>query len=379
MSLFTEEHRLFQQSLAKFIEAEIAPNVDRWERDFYFPSDIFTKLGQAGFLGVLLPEEFGGVGGDYALAASWCEEFGRVPSVGFTTAVNMHSLVIAPTVNRFGSDELKAKWLPKAISGEAIGAYAFTEPNAGSDLSRLETTARKDGNDFILNGSKIFITNGKRANFILVLAKTDKSAGYKGFTTFLVDTTLPGFSCPRTLDKLGWHASDTAELVLNDVKVSANCVLGDVGKGWSQAMASLEWERLMLTLGALGGARQCLEDTIRYTKDRKMFGQTLSEFGNTREVLSLLIAKLESSSAMTYQALGKLLRGERCRREVSLAKYLVCEFAIELADRCLQLHGGYGYTTEFKPERWLRDLRLNTIGGGTSEIMLRVAAGEIFA
>ena len=379
MSLFTEEHRLFQQSLAKFIEAEIAPNVDRWERDFYFPSDIFTKLGQAGFLGVLLPEEFGGVGGDYALAASWCEEFGRVPSVGFTTAVNMHSLVIAPTVNRFGSDELKAKWLPKAISGEAIGAYAFTEPNAGSDLSRLETTARKDGNDFILNGAKIFITNGKRANFILVLAKTDKSAGYKGFTTFLVDTTLPGFSCPRTLDKLGWHASDTAELVLNDVKVSANCVLGDVGKGWSQAMASLEWERLMLTLGALGGARQCLEDTIRYTKDRKMFGQTLSEFGNTREVLSLLIAKLESSSAMTYQALGKLLRGERCRREVSLAKYLVCEFAIELADRCLQLHGGYGYTTEFKPERWLRDLRLNTIGGGTSEIMLRVAAGEIFA
>jgi alkylation response protein AidB-like acyl-CoA dehydrogenase len=379
MSLFTEEHRLFRDSIKKFVEAEITPHVDQWENQSRFPSDIFKKLGAAGFLGILLPEEFGGVGGDYALAGSWCEEFARVPSVGFTTAVNMHSLVISPTLAKFGSQKLKESWLPGAIQGDLIGAYAFTEPNAGSDLSQIETTAVKDGKNYVLNGSKIFITNGKRANFVLVLAKTDKSAGYKGFTTFLVDTKSDGFSCPRTLNKLGWHASDTAELVFDSVKVPEGCVLGEVGKGWSQAMGSLEWERLMLTLNSLGGASKCLEDTLTYVKDRKMFGKTLSQFGNTKEVLTLLQAKLQAGRAMTYKALGMLQSGDRCRKEVSLAKYYVCELAIEVADRCLQLHGGYGYTTEFKPERWLRDLRLNTIGGGTSEIMLRVAAGEIFS
>ena len=379
MSIFTDEHRLFKDSIKKFVAAEILPKVDKWEADYNFPSDIFKTLGANGFLGILLPEKYGGVGGDYALAASWCEEFGRVPSVGFTTAVNMHSLVITPAINRFGSEALKSKWLPQAILGEKIGAYAFTEPNAGSDLSKIETTAVLDGDDYILNGSKIFITNGKRADFVLVLAKSDKQASYAGFTTFVVDTSTPGFSCARTLDKIGWHASDTAELVFNNVRISKDCVLGEVGKGWSQAMVSLEWERLMLTLGALGGASSCLEDTLRYVKERTMFGKTLFEFENTKEVLATLLARLEAGKAMTFNALKKLLGHERCRVEVSLAKYFVCELAIEIADRCLQLHGGYGYTTEFRPERWLRDLRLNTIGGGTSEIMLRVAAGELLA
>jgi acyl-CoA dehydrogenase len=377
MSIYTEEHRLFQDSIRRFATQKILPVVDSWEKQGHFPSSIFTELGSEGFLGILLPERYGGVNGDYLLAASWCEEFGRIPSVGLTTGVNMHSLVIAPAVNRFGSEEMKEQWLRPAVEGKAIGAYAFTEPGAGSDLSSLQTFARVDGDHYILNGSKIFITNGKRAQFVLVLAKTDKDAGYNGFTTFLVDTSLQGFSSSRTLEKLGWHASDTAELSFTDLKVHKNCVLGQVGKGWTQAMASLEWERLMLTLAAIGGAEACLEDTVNYIKDRQMFGRALKEFGNTREVLAHLIARLEAGKALTYHALQMLHRGERCRKEVSLAKYLICELAIELADRCLQLHGGYGYTTEFRPERWLRDLRLNTIGGGTSEIMLKVAAQEI--
>lgn len=378
MTIFNQEHLLFRNSIRKFIDASILPNIDAWEREENFPSEIFLSLGENGFLGILIPEALGGVGGNYALAGAWCEEFGKVPSVGFTTGVNMHSLVITPAVSRFGSSELKERWVPKAVKGELIGAYAFTEPNAGSDLSGIQTTAVLDGNEYVLNGSKIFITNGKRADFVLVLAKTDKNAGYDGFTTFVVDTSLPGFSCSRTLSKLGWHASDTAELQFTDLRIPKNSVLGEVGKGWTQAMSSLEWERLMLTLAAIGGAEECLASTVQYVKDRKLFGKALSEFDHTKELLIDLSARLSAGRAMTYRALGKLIRGERCRKEVSLAKYYLCELAIEIADRCLQLHGGYGYTTEFRPERWLRDLRLNTIGGGTSEVMLRIAAGELF-
>ncbi len=377
MPLYTHEHQIFRDSIRKFVESAVMPRVDSWEHAGDFPSEIFRELGAQGFLGILIPEALGGVGGDYALAGAWCEEFGRVPSVGFAIAVNMHSLVITPALARFGTEEAKARWIPPALLGEAIGAYAFTEPNAGSDLSGIQTDARKDGDDFILNGSKIFITNGRRASFVLVLARTDKDAGYDGFTTFVVDTATKGFECSRTLSKLGWHASDTAELQLNDVRIPASAVLGQVGQGWHQAMMSLEWERMMLTLAAIGGAEACLESTVQYTKDRRMFGRALSEFDHTRDLLTGLKARLEAGRAMTHKGLGMLLRGERCRKEVSLAKYYVCELAIELADRCLQLHGGYGYTTEFRPERWLRDLRLNTIGGGTSEIMLKVAAGEI--
>jgi len=379
MSVYGEDHGIFRDSIRKFVDLEISPFVDSWEEKEFFPSDIFGKLGNAGFLGILIPEHYNGVGADYTMAGAWCEEFGRIPSVGFTTGVNMHSLVITPTLCRFGSEEAKERWIRKAVAGEAIGAYAFTEPNAGSDLSGIQTTARKDGENFILNGSKIFITNGKRADFVLVLAKTDKEAGYNGFTTFVVDTKLPGFSCNRTLSKLGWHASDTAELQFEDVIVPKSAVLGEVGKGWKQAMGSLEWERLMLTLAAIGGTEACLESSIQYAKERKLFGKSVFDFDYTQEVLGNLVARLRAGKSLTHKALGMLVRGERCRKEVSLAKYLVCELAIEIADRCVQLHGGYGYTTEFKPERWLRDLRLNTIGGGTSEVMLKVASQEIFA
>ena len=375
--LYSEEHLIFQESVRRFAEKELLPNIDAWEEARDYPSDIFKKMGDQGFLGILVPEEFGGVGGDYILAGAWCEEFGRVPSVGFTVGVNMHSLVVSAALAKLGTKEAKEKFLEKAVAGEAIGAYAFTEPGAGSDLSRITTTAVKDGDDYILNGAKTFITNGARADFILVLTKTDPDAGYKGFTTFVVDTKAPGFNVSRKLSKLGWHASDTAELSFEDVRVPANMRLGEINTGWHSAMSSLNWERMMLTLTALGGARKCLEDTLTYIGDRKVFGRSISGFDYTKETIARYWSKLEASEAYCHKILADLIAGKDSVRESALAKYFVCTMAIEAADACLQLHGGYGYTTEFSPERWLRDLRLNTIGGGTNEIMLTIAAKSL--
>lgn len=378
MSIYSEEHHIFKKSIRKFVEKEILPHVDSWEADCAFPSSIFEKIGAQGFLGILIDEEWGGVAKDYTFAAAWCEEFGKVPSVGFTTGVNMHSLVVTPTIQRFASKEQKEKWLAAAVAGNAIGAYAFTEPNAGSDLSRIETKATADGEDYIINGSKIFITNGEKADFVLVLTKTDVNAGFDGFTTFVVDTKLEGFSVSRTLDKLGWHSSDTAELVFDNLRVPKTAILGSLGKGWQQAMSSLEWERLMLSLGALGGAQACINGTISYVNDRKVFGKSLSTFEITQSKLINAKSQLQLYQSLCHSCVELLLNSDtRSRLHVSLAKLGTCQAAVAIADTCLQLHGGYGYTTEFRPERWLRDLRLNTIGGGTNEIMARIAIKEL--
>lgn len=379
MPPLTEEHQLFRDSIRRFLAKEVLPFVDSWEDAKHFPSEIFQRLGNAGFLGILIDEAWGGVGKSYDFAAIWCEEFGRVPAVGFTTGINMHSLIVAPALQRYGSEEAKQRWLEATVAGTAIGAYAFTEPDAGSDLTAIRTKAVADGDQYVLNGSKIFITNGARADYVMVLAKTDPELGYHGYTTFVVDTKLPGFSVDRCLSKLGWHSSDTAELSFTDLRVPRSMVLGEVGKGWVQAMTSLEWERLMLTLAAIGGAKQCLDDTIRYVNDRKVFGRSVGSFDRNRELLAQLSARLSTAEHFADHCVELLLANIRCRKEVSLAKKQICQLAIDLADACLQLHGGYGYTTEFKPERWLRDLRLNTIGGGTSEIMSRIAAKELFA
>lgn len=378
MGIYGEEHAIFQQSIRRFVEQEISPVVDAWEMNHDFPSEIFTKLGDQGLLGLLVPEADGGIGGDYALAAAWCEEFGRIPAVGFTTGVGMHALIVTPALSKFGSPEAKQLFLEKAIAGTAIGAYAFTEPGAGSDLTLVQTRAAKADGGYVLNGAKTFITNGARAQFVMVLAKTDPVAGYDGFTTFVVDTSSPGFQVARRLSKIGWHSSDTAELVFTDLFVPDAMVLGQVGRGWYQAMSSLEWERLMLTLLAVGGASQCLQETVPYINSRKVFGKTVGEFDLTRDVLAGLSARLNAARALAHYGIELLLEGKPCRKEVSMAKLFGCELAIEIADRCLQLHGGYGYTTEFRPERWLRDLRLNTIGGGTSQIMARIAGREMF-
>lgn len=378
MTIFTSEHNLFKETVRQFCEKELIPHIRLWEEKKYFPSDIFKTLGKEGYLGIFMDEAWGGVALDYTYAAAWCEEFGRVPSLGFTTGVNMHSLVIAPTLQRFGSQEEKEKWLSRCVEGTAIGAYAFTEPGAGSDLSQIRTKAIKDGDDYVIEGSKIFITNGHRANFVLVLAKTDSQAGYKGFTTFVVDTSLPGFSVSRNLDKLGWHCSDTSELSFDGVRVPKTAILGSLGAGWKQAMSSLEWERVMLSLLSIAGASKCLEDTCTYVSERKVFGKYVGEYRSNQEALLRFYAVLDVARSLAYHCVQSIQDGKPCRLEVCALKKYICEYAFKIADFCLQLHGGYGYTTEFLPERWLRDLRLNSIGGGTTQIMERVMMKEIW-
>jgi acyl-CoA dehydrogenase len=371
------EHALFIDTLHRMMASDLEPHLKRWEQQGYFPDEVFTQLGAQGYLGILVDEAFGGIGGDYSLAAAWCETLGELRDHGLVTAVNMHSLVISSAVNRYGSPSQKETWLPRAVTGNAIGAYAFTEPGAGSDLASLRTKAVRVANGWQIDGSKTFITNGARADFILVLARTDPTAGYNGFTTFLVDTSLPGFSVTRTLDKLGWRSSDTAELSFENLVVPEDAVLGTVGHGWMQAANNLNWERLMLTLTTLGGVRACLHDTTIYARNRTTFGRPIAEHRGVQEMLAEMRRRLILGEALTYHALNRFLRGEPCRAEVSQAKRQLCDDAVWIADRAIQIHGGYGYTTEFSPERWWRDLRLMPIGGGTSEVMGLIVRKEL--
>ena len=371
------EYESFIDSVRKYTAKEILPLVADWERDAHFPNSALELLGSQGFLGILISEQYGGVGGDYKLAGAWCEAFGEVPSVGFTVAVNMHSLVISHALEKFGSETAKQRWLPKAVEGKAIGAYAFTEPGAGSDLAHIRTLATKHGKRWKINGSKTFITNGARADFILVLTKTDPSAGYGGFTTFVVDAKSAGFKVSKTLSKLGWHASDTAELVFEDVEVDESAVLGTVGDGWHQAATNLNWERLMLTLTSLAGAKMCLHSARTYSDQREAFGKKINSFDSIKHYLSEMERKIALGESLAHHALDLLASGKECRTYVAMAKRMVCDDAVWIADKAIQIHGGYGYTTEFLPERWWRDLRLMPIGGGTSEIMGNIVSKEL--
>lgn len=373
---YYKDHTALIETISRIVDDELAPKISQWEKDGRFPDEVFQLLGQYGFLGILIPEQYEGIGGDYKMAAAWCESFGRLRSVGLTVAVNMHSLVISHALARYGSKESKDRWLKDAVGGKAIGAYAFTEPSAGSDLANLRTKAEKRGDKWILNGSKTFITNGARADFILVLARTDPKAGYKGFTTFVVDTSLNGFHVSRTLDKLGWLCSDTAELVFDGVEIPDTAILGNVGEGWSQASTSLNWERLMLTLTSLAGAKECFNASIRYSRERTAFGKALYDLSPVKSILSEMYQRVTLSEAISHHALDLLNLGKECRAEVSVAKRKVCDEAVWIADRAIQIHGGYGYTQEFSPERWWRDLRLMPIGGGTSEIMANIVGKE---
>jgi len=376
-SPYYAEHEAFIDSVRKLSQQEIAPKITEWEKKGHFPNDVFSLLGDAGYLGLLISEEYGGIGGDYKLAGAWCETFGELPSVGLTVAVNMHSLVISHGLERFGSTEAKKTWLPRAVKGEAIGAYAFTEPGAGSDLARIRTIATKKGSRWTINGSKTFITNGARADFILVLTKTDPNAGYGGFTTFVVDAKAKGFRVSKTLDKLGWHASDTAELVFEDVEVDESAILGRIGEGWTQAASNLNWERLMLTLTSLAGARKCYEASILYADQREAFGKKIEEFPVITRYLSEMRRKIYLGESLAHHALDLLYSGRDCKTYVAMCKRFMCDEAVWIADKAIQIHGGYGYTTEFLPERWWRDLRLMPIGGGTSEIMSNIVVKEL--
>ncbi|MEJ6517982.1 MAG: acyl-CoA dehydrogenase family protein [Pseudomonadales bacterium] len=368
-TLTEAEKELFRDSIKKFLETEVEPNYDQWEKDEIWPRDLWNKLGENGFLCVDIPSEYGGYDASFELSCVVIEEISRAGYGALSSGVSVHSDIVAPYILDLGSEEQKQKWLPKMVSGEIVGAIGMTEPGAGSDLQGMKTSALKDGDDFVLNGQKTFITNGQHADVIVLAAKTDPKLGAKGITLFTVDTHSAGYEVGRNLDKMGLHCGDTSEIFFSDVRVPVADVLGGEGKGFANLMNELPRERLILGVGCVAAAEGMLDWTIEYTMERKAFGESISSFQNTRYVLADIKTEIELNKALAEKFTKKFVEGDLSSHEASMVKLAASEMQGRVADRCLQLFGGYGYMTEYKISRAFVDARIQRIYGGTSEIM----------
>jgi acyl-CoA dehydrogenase len=373
-----EELALFRESVIKALEKEIKPHYEQWEKDGIAPRKLWNTLGDAGMLCVDVPEDCGGCGAPFQYSVVVGEELARLGFGALSTNVMVHSDIVAPYLSHLGNDEQKQQWLPKMVSGEAVGAIAMTEPGAGSDLQAMRTSAVKEGDDYILNGSKTFITNGQHADMVIVAAKTDPSAGAKGVSLFLVDTTLEGYGVGRNLDKIGQHAGDTSELFFADMRVPASALLGEAGKGFAYLMQELARERLVI--GALGvaAARGALDLTVAYCQQRVLFGQKLAQLQNTRFEMARMETEYRINKAFVDQCINEYVAGTLDAATASMAKYSATEMQCRVTDGCLQLFGGYGYTSEYPISRAFADARVQRIYGGTSEIMKEIIARSIF-
>src|SRR3954466_1811617 len=369
--IFNEEHEQLRESIRRFAQTELAPHAEEWE-ETTFPDWVFTRMGELGFLGLSYPEEYGGQGGDYYSNLVLAEEIVHANSGGLTMGVAVHTDMATPPVHLFGTEEQKQRYLVPAIKGEKISCLGITEPDAGSDVSGIKTRAVRDADEYVINGSKTQITNGHRADYIVLVTKTDKEAGYDGFTLFLVDMDLPGVIREKRLQKLGMHASDTALLAFDDVRVPHDAVLGEVGKGFYHIMWELQGERMIGAAGCVSGAQRLFDKTLQYVKERNVFGRPLAKFQVTRHKFAEMATKIETARQMVYSTAWRIQNGDYPVRDISIAKLYASRIAFEVADECLQLHGGNGYMKEYGVERAWRDLRLNRIGAGTDEIMLEV-------
>ncbi|MFH1738923.1 MAG: acyl-CoA dehydrogenase family protein [bacterium] len=369
---FTEEHEMFRKTVRDFVQKELAPHAEEWDKAEEFPRDVFIKMGELGLLGIRYPEEYGGSGLGYFYSVVFAEELARCGLAGLVMSVLVQSDMGTGPIHLIGSDEMKRDYLAPAIRGEMIAALGITEPGAGSDVAGMQTTAVRDGDEFVINGTKMFITNGMRADFITLAAKTDKDAGHAGISMFVAPTNLPGFTVGRKLEKLGNRVSDTAELVFEDYRLPASNLLGEEGQGFYTAMINFQGERLIAAIGSVSGAQHVLEMTLEYAQQRVQFGRPISKFQATRHKFAQMATELEAARQLAYHAAYLVDKGIECVKEVSMAKLFCCETAFQVTDRCLQIHGGYGYMNEYPVSRAWRDTRLATIGGGTSEIMLEV-------
>lgn len=373
--LYDSDHEMFRDSLRKFIETEAMPHHEQWEKDGMVSDEIWLKAGEQGFLCPMIPEEYGGVGTDFLYNCIVNEEIGRSGCTGL--GWTLHNDITVPYIVRYGSEEQKQKYLPRCITGELITAIAMTEPGAGSDLQGTNTTAVLDGDHYILNGSKTFITNGQKAGLVIVVAKTDTSAGSKGISLFLVEADLPGFSKGKNLTKLGLKAQDTSELFFQDVKVPKENLLGEEGRGFIYLMQDLPQERLSIAVGAVANAKAILGATIDYTKERKAFGTTVASFQNTQFKLAELSAEVDCAEVYTDRCTELLLEDKLDTVTASKAKLLTTDLQCKVADECLQLHGGWGYMWEYPVCRAFADSRIQRIYGGTNEIMKLIISRDL--
>lgn len=366
---FDENHSIFRDQVRKFFAKELYPNLDRWEEDGIIDRDFWTACGEAGLLCPTMPEKYGGLDADFGYNIIVDEE---MTYAGSSAGLGLQSDIAADYILAYGCEEQKQLWLPKMISGQAIAAIAMTEPSTGSDLQNIRTTAKKDGNHYVINGSKTYITNGQNADFIILVVKTDSSLGAKGISLILVEADREGFSRGRNLDKIGQHSADTSELFFEDVRVPITNCLGTEGQGFAYLMSQLPQERLSIAAAAQAGAQRAFDEALKFTKERGAFGKTVFDFQNTRFTLADLAAELQVGWAHLDWCIKRHVAGELTAVEGSAAKLWHSEIQWKCCDAALQLHGGAGYMNEYPIARLWRDARVQRIYGGTSEIMKEV-------
>jgi len=375
-----EELELFRENVKRFVDAEVTPNYEQWEHEEIFPRELWNKLGEQGLLAVDIPENYGGFGTDFLFSMVIQEEFAKANCGAVGGPMAVHSDIVAHYVLNNGTQEQKLNYLPKMVSGECVGAVAMTEPGAGSDLQGVRTTAKRDGDDYVINGSKTFITNGQHCDMVIVVARTNlEVSGAKGTTLFMVDTTTPGFQRGRNLEKIGLHASDTSELFFEDVRVPASAILGELDRGFAVLMGELQRERLSLAIGAVAAAEGVLADTVEYVKERKAFGAPIADLQNTKFKMAEVATEIRIHRSFIEECKRLFMAGELDVATVSMAKLSATEMQGRVADTCLQLHGGYGYMREYGVSRAFVDARVQRIYGGTSEIMKELISRSVLA
>lgn len=370
--IYLEEHEIFRESVRRFLEQEMVPNREAWEKAGVVDRAFWEKAGEAGFLCPDIPEAWGGPGGDFRYNTVIDEEMGYTGSGGAGFAV--HSDICAQYILRYGSDDLKREWLPRMVKGEIIGAIAMTEPGTGSDLQAIKTTAIRDGNHYVVNGQKTFITNGQNADLVIVVAKTNPDEGAHGVSLILVECDREGFSRGRNLKKIGQKGSDTSELFYADVRVPVTNCLGEENQGFVYLMQQLPQERLTIAVGAAAASQKAFDITVEYVKERKAFGRPIIGFQNTRFKLAEMKADLEVGWAYVDQCMERHLEKKLDAQGAAIAKLWLTEMQGRIVDQCLQLHGGYGYMEEYPISKMFVDARVQRIYGGTSEIMKELIA-----
>lgn len=373
-----EEHDIFRQTLKKFLEKEAYPYYELWEKEREVPREFWLKMGENGFLCPWVEEEFGGFEADFVYSVILNEELEKVGQ-GLSSGVCLHNDIVTPYFASHGTEEQKRRWLPKCISGEYISAIAMTEPNAGSDLAGIRTTARKEGDYYILNGEKTFITNGINADVVIVVCKTDPKAtpAYKGISLIVVEKDTPGFSKGKKLDKIGMHCGDTGELIFEDARVPAENLLGEDGKGFYYLMNHLQQERLVVAIQCQVAAEAMLNLTIDYVKNRKAFGTTISKLQNTQFKMAEMATEIQLGRTFLDDVIVHHLHGKDISTQVSMAKWWISEMAKRVAAECMHLHGGYGYMEEYEIARRYRDVPVASIYAGSTEIMKTIIAKNL--
>ncbi len=376
-TLFNEDHEAFRNTVRRFIEKEITPHHAQWEHDRIVPRELWRKAGAAGMLCCTVPEEYGGLGVDYLFDVVVFEEMARSGHTG--PGFLIHCDLVATYIKSFGTEQQKKQWLPKMVSGEAIGSLGMTEPHAGSDLKAIRTKAVRDGDDYVISGQKVFISNGQLCDVIVLATKTDQAAGSKGVTLFLVDTSLPGFRRGKNLEKLGMKGQDTSELFFDEVRVPASAMLGEEGKGFELMMTKLAQERLAQAIRSATVAETVIDYTVAYTAERKAFGQTIGDFQNTQFKLAELKTEAVIGRQFTDKCIENFMKGELDAIDAAMAKMWLSNLHCKVVDECLQLFGGWGYMWEYPISRAYADARVVKIAGGSIEVMKLIIGRKLFS